>query len=1328
MILASACTAKRAAVFSQGQGTDLDTISTWKERMVPLSTGAVIGTPSTTHAQDSVKISKSIKVMNHFDLVQVKVEDTSLMGLVGNPPFRGIPNTTGVYELKIKLTENYLKFYKVALPENLPFEEHAYQEETLPDGRIAIPMLGYKINGYYHIEPIKTSDDQNSHRLTEIADVDHTKSTHVKIDWTSRELFEAVKTSDLIPAEIFFSQNKDLHQFKPYEWYYAETVIEKSLSDTETIVGETTMRSEKSELIPASKVMFIPRESELRIVSVARDERLSRDQIQNSGDLNSEAALIIPVKWKEHRTKAEGTNLSLKGESVEDRKWNQRSSFEMNIPDLKSAGITDGTTRLLDLEVDQNYFSFTVLNMIGNKGRKIHYSFLRADQGRTPYQPRQSFKGDRNLFGFFTSEKPFIANWEYYTEEDFNKRIYMSRMNPDAKEIVFHLSLGSPAWLEDIAERSVMAWDKTFAEALKGSGREIKVRFSRDRVVLGDLRYNVIHLVETLSEDGLLGFGPSVADPETGEIISATTNVYVNSTQSIAVNTIRQYMIDRLEKRLTKKATGESILVDDAARMRLNSATKRLVDKTTASKEQKIADQFSKLKSVDVQKDLQAEAKLGCRFGEEAMLSSNDRDIQKYCPELEKLLDQYSNLDVTSRVASKGNWEKVWSESKTAIQECSIKMTRGKLLSTLIHEVGHNLGLRHNFMGSYDKNNFKTSTTIFGEKIVAHSSSIMEYTDWDEDRLTETGAYDIAAIRFGYGEQVELKNGSIVKADIAKSVDAKLLKPYLFCSDEEASTDLNALCKRHDAGTAPKELVEFYIKGYKRSEALRKLRRAKPMNSSAVDLAYSNLGRTFLPLRNIYDEWRYYLGEYVRKSARYLNEFSSKDYQKVLEGMSKDPHYGPIFAQYYEASEMVYAFFKEVAFGPNEYCLIEDGTEKQAIELERLRDLLSEATRGAIAIRSCEDAVTASELAKVLDAKAPKVIAQLGYPINSYRFEKATTLDDFVNLRDGDDYGRERFDVVGNKTTRLFAGIMINERLDNVRNMLSQFAPNMTDEPHHYVDFAQLLMGRIVNGVDLTKYGIKSAPLFAQEASLIKSFADSFQIGLYTPGDRLGELNKTATGQKLGPFSVYSLTQSDDPKEFAAVLSLNGRKMFGAIQKNHVLAYSLINRFNEIDGMLAMQPVSTKTQTQVLEMLSEVIPLAADLPTKTVEDFVAAVQALGKIEEALPAFASCIEENTPLLTQMNAVLPKVIEDYQAANTAGEEALKKFMVINLVDYMKTKLEGKEFLFTQEKLLDLQPAMTACATEQATTIRKVNRNRKDYEAQKGLILDVLNAYAN
>ena len=1302
----SACTTQRPQVFTQGQGTNLDLVSAWANKTIALKTGAVIGSTSTTHAEDSVIISPKVKAMNHFDLVQISVADTALAGLLGNPPFRGLPNTTDVYQLKIKLTGNYLKFYKVGKPEDLPFEERAYLEETLPDGRIAIPMLGYKISGYFRVEPAKTTDDLNSNHLTEISEPDPTKATHVRIDWTSRELFTVVQTSDLIPAEIFFSQNKDKGGFKPYEWYYAETVMEKSLNDTGTIVGEVGSQSENSQLIPAAKVIIVPRETELRVVNLAKDERLSRDQLEN-GDLNSEAALIIPVKWSDYRTKTDGVNLSLQGEVVDDRKWDQCSNLQMDIGSVKSAEINEGDTRLLDMEVDQNYFSFTVINMVGNQGRKIHYSFLRADQGRIPYTPKQSFKSDRNVFGFFSTQKPFIANWEYYTDNDFNKRDFLSRMNPDAKEIVFHLSAGSPAWLEDIAARAVAAWNNTFQEAMKGSGKEIKISFSKDRVQVGDLRYNVIHLVESLNEDGLLGYGPSVADPETGEIIAATTNVYVNSTLAIAVSTVRQFIIDRLEKRMSKgdkNCTPQAITVDSATPGPLSAEASEVISS------------IAKTAPIITKKSLKHQ----CRFEEQAMMNANDCDILNYCPEIEQMIDQHSSLDLMSRGVADDHWEKVWADAKPAILECSTKLTRGKLLSTLIHEIGHNFGLRHNFFGSYDKLNFKTESTIFGAKITAHSSSIMEYTDWSEDRLTEAGPYDVAAIRFGYGDQVEAKDGKTVKVDVTKSLDPRTLKPYLFCSDEVAYSGLNAFCKTNDAGTTPIEVTQFYIDRYRRTEALREFRRVKQSTADAASIADINLSQTFVPLKDIYDEWRYELGEYVRKSHRYLSDYTTKDYPGVLDAMAKDPQYGPVYAKYHEAAEMIYAFFKDVAFGMNQYCLIDDHGEKRAIELERLRDLLSEASRGAIAIRTCADASDASDLAAVLDADAPKVLGEVGYPINSYRFEKSESLED--NLRN---------DVIGNRPTRFYAGYLINHRMLNTRNTLNQFAPNMTDEPTYYADFATTLRKRLIDGVDLSAQGVPQAqPLFAQEAVLLTELASTFRLGLSTPAEHLGEVNQVVTLKKLEPFTAYRPARNDNFSKLATTLTLSGRSMFVAEYQTNSFTYDLINRFSAIDLRLGVKAVSEKDEQDLLTALSALFPIAVDLSKATVSDFVNAANGTQKLEVAYGSFfVKCAEVQSPALTQMNDLVKLVVGDYGVALGQGDDQKKKFLAMNLVPYLEQKLNGKPLLFSRENLQPLAAAISSCAkNDVAVELRNVNRYRKDYEAQKSVILDVLNDYAN
>jgi hypothetical protein len=95
---------------------------------------------------------------------------------------------------------------------------------------------------------------------------------------------------------------------------------------------------------------------------------------------------------------------------------------------------------------------------------------------------------------------------------------------------------------------------------------------------------------------------------------------------------------------------------------------------------------------------------------------------------------------------------------------------------TILHEVGHTLGLRHNFMGS----------------LAPPSSSVMDYLlDDDGIQAPVPQHYDIAAIRHLYG------------LDPALPTDA-------FCTDEDTAT--NPDCATFDQTKNP--LVELYIPAY----------------------------------------------------------------------------------------------------------------------------------------------------------------------------------------------------------------------------------------------------------------------------------------------------------------------------------------------------------------------------------------------------------------------------------------------------------------------------------------------------------------------------------
>ena len=333
----------------------------------------------------------------------------------------------------------------------------------------------------------------------------------------------------------------------------------------------------------------------------------------------------------------------------------------------------------------------------------------------------------------------------------------------------------------------------------------------------GDLRYSTFHLVESETQDGLLGYGPSAVDPETGETVSGRAYVYgaaVNTYASYALDVIRftngdldpaelqhadhvreQVLaraneatdLSRVDPSLRDIPLGEDRIRDREALTRREIGRENL----RSFDRQGMLNRFESAREAGLSRLIAREefeptlaAALGVSSGEidpgdrdrldpgrwlspthaqQAMRRRRAMGARAVCfadllldPNIEGLALHYAGRD---------DYDQIWRE-----------LRRDLFLATSLHEIGHTVGLRHNFQGSYDSLNYfdeywnlrrenlstpgtmfdlyeltaLTDTQVQGRMREYQYSSIMDYGLTFNSDIQGLGRYDRAAMIFGY--------------------------------------------------------------------------------------------------------------------------------------------------------------------------------------------------------------------------------------------------------------------------------------------------------------------------------------------------------------------------------------------------------------------------------------------------------------------------------------------------------------------------------------------------------------------------------------------------
>ena len=265
--------------------------------------------------------------------------------------------------------------------------------------------------------------------------------------------------------------------------------------------------------------------------------------------MNIAQVIRIGSEFVDFRRKVENGVELLKEEEIgknhdERKNVNQREFVKVDFEDVTTVhhlhsaafGFRLDKKRLDDVEMNEDYFSFLVY--YPNEEIKLRYSFKRA---HAPKKPRLYFKEDRLKFGYFTTIRHKIPDYTYEYHGDQDKLVFMRKFYPENGKIIYHFSDKTPDHLRDMGRKAIDEWNKVFRET--NTGIEIVLKGDRkDDVKLGDIRYNILNLIDTQDGSGLYGFGPSVADSHSGEIISTSSNIYANPSRETWIEVLRNFV------------------------------------------------------------------------------------------------------------------------------------------------------------------------------------------------------------------------------------------------------------------------------------------------------------------------------------------------------------------------------------------------------------------------------------------------------------------------------------------------------------------------------------------------------------------------------------------------------------------------------------------------------------------------------------------------------------------------------------------------------------------------------------------------------------------
>lgn len=1343
-LIAMACEPKKKdPVFEQGVSMDgMHLISTHQNTVYPIETKEPL------LEEDFLK-SRNVSILpyesekSEFEFVKYDTTAPFLKDLDGSPwPLLARPKTKDVYSFVFQLTDKQLVVYKKASGHNLSKNEKSFAHSIDKGDHFLVPQFSLSIE-LFTVEEAQDISGQKLGFLKKFQKQKLSEASYFK------PKLETLKIANSADREYAFP----VSYFTKSDWFFSATVVQSAE------IPEGLSINADFEYQEASRIKFVLEQTRLTAKNLNIDAVVAGQDDKARAEIQMQDVMYIPATpYDIVKESAPPGEVGLSEKYSTARPWQKRNYVHL---DLKAAysvasnffksGISNDAN-LISYSFDDKSLNFTVFYTF--QKQMVRYSFRRA---HTPIEnPRFAIGNDiEEHFGFFTTDKAFIPGAEHVRLRDYQTNTFINRFYPENSsepgKIIFrfsHNSQRAPELFKEAAREAIEQWNRAFQ--LTGYSVELKEDFTTD---IGDIRYNTINLIyEEKGTMGLLGYGPSVADTKSGEIISATTNLYVAPFQQIAINQLRSLLYKEIGMIKDEKILSPTEYISSLSERLSSYGHKSEPLDYLMSRDQAI---LSRDIPVSAEISEEVAARINSCKSMKIALEETIRESQEKCQD-----DFYAYIK-DLRALNKGRSidEILTHDPENAgreievLRSCAQKLIRSNVVSTMLHELGHNFGLRHNFAASADIRNFSREARNAREaREKARSSSVMDYLSPSVKDQDQLGPYDIAAIMYGYKGVVELESDESLSKNIGgftnkwtpvytkENTDELALKPtesiadfqkrtrfnarkYRFCNDDQVTDYSNQglkfskepLCFRFDAGGTATEIADHLIHNLNNSMSTGRHRfdYLKSRYKSSETMAAHLTSYYLAPLLRIYTEWRRTLAIQMKDFSKINllgltveeleNEFKRGS---LLVGREREK-----FFDYLGASELIWEAVLKLSALPAKHCLVMSGDEIQAtFDFEHLK---AQAALNGEQIRDCQDTKSRS----LMGISSDTVVTSVGF-----NYEDHTFSTEVANRPDW-----WTADIVGVKDLVSAAqSVMVSTDVFTKDADQARFYPVLMQDPRVIRRSIDLLEERILFGVrksdliTVSEDQIKSRSELTQDDFLLLFKAmDNSTLSLASSiSNALDKNSKNSSINKWRIELSFKLASGVQNLPDTALIYTPGIGGLRYAEAQNSKAYMFIQKYNQLNNLRTLLAELERLRKSLEQVQSETTELLKRYPfisqALTSKDSWSEIKADLILTEARALFAQ-IRSRADLLAFFRVVLAPLSQSAQGSKVIFEgQDLSQLSGQSLNDFL---ISTQPERIPHAESLGLNPVSTDFSIDE--TLKKISlysQHARELEAQE------------